>query len=263
LESGRVSKDDPHYLAVLESMSALEAYLEEGGEFVRVTGQGLMGVQSVNPNGTSGTGRRYAAAEPGDYIIPPPKGREVSFRSDQVPAVRTEGYRFSGRWAELFNQPSKGFSMMVYGQPKSGKSTLVMDFAGYLARNFGTVLYASIEEGDRETILERIERMGVAHPDLVVKNNLPADLSGFDFVVVDSASRGLIELDTMRELIAAWPEVSFIFIFHVTNAGLPRGGAQFRHEVDVLVEVKDDGDGGKRAYANGRFGPGEMGVRFG
>lgn len=197
------------------------------------------------------------------YVIPPPKVRgeaaPVIFSADKPPANHDHTFTFSEGWEKLWNNPVIGFSAMVYGQPKSGKSTLALDFAGYLARTGkGPVMYASIEEGIRGTITERIERLGAGNRDLFVTNNLPADLRGYRFVVIDSVSRGFVDIDLMRKLIGDWPEMSFLFIFHVTKDGLPRGKNDFAHEVDVLVEVKDG-----VANAVGRFGPGKMPVRFG
>lgn len=206
-------------------------------------------VHVVSDPGDGGSGH--------DFIIPPPKGNAVSFSSDNMPPTKGSTYPFAGRWGALFRQPSIGFSTIIYGQPKSGKSTMAADLGGYLARNFGTVLYASIEEGDRETLRQRFDRLGVNHPDLHVKNFLPGNLTNYDFVIVDSASRGLMEISALRSIIQQWPNTNFFFLFHVTNKGLPRGGTQYRHEVDVLVEVKEG-----VAYADGRFGPGEMQIRF-
>lgn len=211
------------------------------------------------PSGAAATPRtiRPAARADGDFLIPPPKGRAVSFSSDSLPPAHDKTYKFTGRWEGLFNNPVVGFSMLIYGKPKSGKSTMAADFGGYLARNHGRVLYASIEEGARGTITERINRLGVAHPDMVIKNYLPVDLSGYDFVITDSVSRGNVDIEMMRNLITQWPAVSFIFIFHTTKDGLPRGTQEYLHEVDVVVKV-DQG----HATADGRFGPGEMPVRF-
>lgn len=196
------------------------------------------------------------------FIIPPPKVKGVveplTFRADDIPENNQKTYQFDEQWAGLWNRPFEGFSSMVYGQPKSGKSTLAMDFAGYLAREgMGPVLYASIEEGLRGTITERIDRLAANHPRLILKNYLPANLTPYKFIVVDSVSRGFMDIDTMRQMIADWPGKSFLFIFHVTKDGLPRGKNDYQHEVDVLVEVKEG-----KATAVGRFGPGEMDVCF-
>jgi hypothetical protein len=193
----------------------------------------------------------------GGYIIPPPKGNAISFQASRMPSSHEETYTFTGRWGQLFGSPIKGFSAMIYGKPKGGKSTLAVDFGGYLAKSFGNVLYASIEEGARGTITERIGRMGANHQRMTVTNHLPADLGPYQFVIVDSVSRGQMDIGDLRDLIRQWPGISFIFIFHVTKEGLPRGTSEFQHEVDVIVEVKDG-----MATAVGRFGPGETNVRY-
>jgi hypothetical protein len=181
----------------------------------------------------------------------------ITYQSNKPLTSHVPVYEFGGRWQGLLNQPAKGFSVLVYGQPKSGKSTMAIDLAGYLARGFGRVLYASIEEGGRGTLDERISRLGVGHPNMDISNNLPADLSGYEFIITDSVSRGNLDLGQMQQLKADWPEKNFIFLFHTTKDGLPRGTNQVLHEVDVLVNVKDG-----IATADGRFGPGSTDVRF-
>jgi hypothetical protein len=201
------------------------------------------------------------AQNPSGFIIAPPiykgKSNPITYASHRPLTSHVPTYNFNGRWQQLFNQPTKGFSALVYGQPKSGKSTMAIDLAGYLARGFGRVLYASIEEGGRSTLDERIRRLGVGHPNMDISNNLPADLSNYDFIITDSVSRGNLDLGQMQQLKADWPDKNFVFLFHTTKDGLPRGTNQFLHEVDVLVNVKDG-----VATADGRFGPGTMDVRF-
>jgi KaiC/GvpD/RAD55 family RecA-like ATPase len=53
--------------------------------------------------------------------------------------------------------PSVGSSCMVYGKPKSGKSTMSIDFAHHLTVNYGKVLYAAIEEGYGYTMKEKLQ----------------------------------------------------------------------------------------------------------
>ena len=53
---------------------------------------------------------------------------------------------FTGKWLDFIGDPAPGFTAMVFGMPKMGKSYLCIDFAGYLARNHGRVLYVAKEE---------------------------------------------------------------------------------------------------------------------
>ena len=48
---------------------------------------------------------------------------------------------------------------MVFGQPKSGKSNLMLEFAHHLAREHGEVLYCAIEEGFGYTLQEKVGRL--------------------------------------------------------------------------------------------------------
>ena len=162
----------------------------------------------------------------------------------------------TGKYKELIGDPSVGFSCMVYGKPKSGKSTLCIDFAKHLAENHGKVLYAAIEEGYGYTMKEKLERLGAVHPNLFVSESLPKKLSAFQFVFVDSVSKGKMDNEKINELIQANPKTAFIFIFHATKEGDFRGGQQNAHDMDCIIEVKDGVATGK-----GRFGVGgEVGV---
>lgn len=263
---GKVKGGDPASSFLLEAEFALRNYAQGKVGRVRIaekTLDGLAGVvlgcacqdAKVGADSLGFLPATVAAQE--EYIIPPPKGGAQLFRSDMLPDAHDDTLAFTGRWRELLGQPSRGFSAIIYGMPKSGKSTLAADLSGYLARNFGKALYASLEEGARGTITERLERLGASHPDLILANHLPADLGSYPFVIIDSVSRGGVELEVMRSLIRQWPKTTFIFIFHVTKAGTPRGTLEFQHEVDVIVEVKDG-----NATSIGRFGPGQTRVRF-
>ena len=80
--------------------------------------------------------------------------------SEQLLSLEFETIGLQGRWKELIGDPSVGFSMMVFGQPKSGKSTLMLEFAQHLAENHGKTLYVAIEEGFGYTLKDKIQRVG-------------------------------------------------------------------------------------------------------
>lgn len=166
--------------------------------------------------------------------------------------LKFDSIGFTGKWKELIGDPSKGFTAMVYGMPKVGKSYLCIDFAGYLARNHGKVLYIAKEEKLDATLQKKLTDKEVAHPNLFVSDYLPKDLSQYDFIFLDSVNKmGLSpkDIDTLR---AGNPGKSFIFIFQTTKQGVFRGRNEFQHDVDVVIEVPERG----RATQFGRFNQG-------
>lgn len=161
-----------------------------------------------------------------------------------------------GKYKDLIGDPSVGFSCMVYGKPKSGKSTMSIDFAHHLAVHHGKVLYAAIEEGYGYTMKEKLQRLKAVHKNLFVSEDIPDNLSPFDFVFIDSVSKGKVDNSKLNELISSNPKTAFIFIFHSTKSGDFRGGQENAHDVDCLIEVADG-----TATGRGRFGvSGEMEV---
>jgi predicted ATP-dependent serine protease len=139
----------------------------------------------------------------------------------------------------------------VYGLPKSGKSTLCLDFAKHLAEHHGKVLYCAVEEGFGYTLKEKIERLNASHRNLFITDRIPADLTPYQFVFIDSVSKAGMDVADLEELRKQYPGVSFIFIYHTTKEGRFKGVNTHAHEVDVIVEV-----GKGEAKATGRFNAG-------
>ncbi|MCC7302500.1 MAG: hypothetical protein IT233_07660 [Bacteroidia bacterium] len=159
---------------------------------------------------------------------------------------------FTGKWRELIGDPAPGFSAMVFGRPKMGKSYLCVEFAGYLARNHGKVLYVAREEGLDKTLQIKLNDKNVKHPNLFVSDYLPEDLSGYDFIFLDSVNKlGLspAHLDSLRK---THKGKSFIFVFQTTKDGNFRGKNEFQHDVDVVIEIPQPG----KAVQFGRYNQG-------
>ena len=159
---------------------------------------------------------------------------------------------FKDKWLAFIGDPAPGFTAMVFGRPKMGKSYLCVDFAGYLARNHGKVLYVAGEEKLDATLQKKLSDKDVAHPNLFVSDFLPEDLSGYDFIILDSVNRLGLSPENLLDLKAANPGKSFIFIFQTTKEGKFRGGNEFQHDVDVVIEVPEQG----KAVQFGRFNQG-------
>jgi len=157
-----------------------------------------------------------------------------------------------GKWQELIGDPSRNFTAMVFGKPKMGKSYLCIDFAGYLARNHGKVLYVAKEEGLDMTLQKKLNEKHVVHPNLFVASTMPRDLSAYDFVFLDSVNRLGLQPEDLNRLRALNPSKSFVFVFKTSKTGNFKGSQSFQHDVDVVIEVAEKG----KAVQMGRFNQG-------
>lgn len=158
----------------------------------------------------------------------------------------------TGKWLELIGDPSRNFTAMVLAKPKMGKSYLCVDFAGYLSRNHGKVLYVAKEEGLDMTLQKKLNDKNVAHRNLYVASVLPASLSLYDFIFLDSVNKLNLTPEDLSHLKATNPNKSFIFIFQTTKDGKFRGANAFQHDVDVVIEIPEKG----KAVQFGRFNQG-------
>lgn len=159
---------------------------------------------------------------------------------------------FIGKWKELIGDPAEGFTAMVYGPPKFGKSYLCLEFAGYLSRHHGNTLYVAKEEKLHKTLQQKLKDKNVQHRSLTFSNYLPDDLSAYQFIFLDSVSKlGLLPAD-LEKLKVDNPGKSFIYVFHVTKDGKFKGANTFQHDVDVVIEVPERG----KAVQFGRFNQG-------
>ncbi len=159
---------------------------------------------------------------------------------------------FVGKYRKLIGDPSKGFSTMVFGKPKMGKSYLCVDFAGYLARNHGKVLYIAKEEGLDMTLQEKLKAKDVAHPNLFVTEDIPNDLTPYEFVFFDSVNKLGLSSTDLETIKNNYPDKSFIYVFQTTKDGNFRGANEFQHDVDVVIQIPEKG----LAVQNGRFNQG-------
>jgi len=159
---------------------------------------------------------------------------------------------FTGKWLDLMGDPSPGFTAMVFGRPKMGKSYLCIDWAGYMAENFGKVLYVAKEEQFHLPLQTKLKEKEVAHDNLYLADSLPNDLSAYEFIFIDSVQGQGLTPENLRKLKAENPGKSFIYVFQVTKGGQFRGANEFQHDVDVVIEVPEKG----KAVQFGRFNQG-------
>jgi hypothetical protein len=161
------------------------------------------------------------------------------------------------KWLHFIGDPAPGFTAMVFGMPKMGKSYLCVDFAGYLARNHGKVLYVAKEEKLDATLQQKLKDKNVAQETLFVADEIPKDLSPYDFIFLDSVNKLDLSPKDLSKLKADNKGKSFIYVFQATKSGKFRGNNEFQHDVDVVIEVPEKG----KAVQFGRFNQGgEMNI---
>ncbi|SEH05037.1 P-loop NTPase family protein [Candidatus Venteria ishoeyi] len=244
VKAKKLKESDPYKVRLESVYRALREYIEGITKTPTITQAELNGLMGLVENNSLFAKKKSSD----DNSL---NGVSGVISSVQLSNMEFETIGLTGKYKDLIGDPSVGFSCMVYGKPKSGKSTLCIDFANHLAQHHGKVLYAAIEEGYGYTMKEKLERLGAVHPNLFVSENLPDKLSEFQFVFVDSVSKGKVDNEKLNELIQAHPKTAFIFIFHSTKEGDFRGGQENAHDVDCIIEVKDG-----VARGNGRFGVG-------
>ncbi|MDA9908670.1 ATP-binding protein [Schleiferiaceae bacterium] len=242
VKNDKVSKDDPYSARLNDAYKSLKLYIREKKKTPEIQSgelNGIYGLLGMTPSSVSHTSPRKS------------KGLGSVMSSADLVRMDFDTIGLKGKFRELMGDPSVGFTAMVFGQPKSGKSTLMLEFAHHLAVHHGDVLYVAIEEGYGYTLKEKIARIGAVHARLNFSEALPKDVSTYDYVFIDSVSRAGMELEDLVKLKNRYPRTSFVFIFHATKDGKFRGGNELAHEVDVIIEVEN-----KIATASGRFNAG-------
>jgi len=263
VESGKIPETCPYWNEIQEIKSSLESYLGNKSKVPVITENTLNGIMSwmarrqqkkkvakyLQKIYETERGLRGVETEQEPDLNEVPEPTVIS--SSELAGMDFETIGLKGKYRELIGEPSVGFSAMVFGLPKSGKSTLCIDFAKYLAENHGKVLYVAIEEGFGYTLKEKFERLGAIHPNLVISEKLPDDLSPYQFVFIDSVSKARLSSQDLTKLRMDNPKTAFVFIFHTTKVGNFRGQQDFAHDVDVIINVENGS-----AKASGRFGVG-------
>jgi len=154
----------------------------------------------------------------------------------------------------------KGSYVLLGGDPGIGKSTLVMQIAGSLARQQGSVLYISAEESVQQTAL-RARRLGLKDErvDLASESSLDAILAAAlernpDVLIIDSIQTVFTRevesapgsVSQVRECaarlltLAKTKGITVVLIGHVTKDGSLAGPRVLEHMVDTVLAFEGD-----------------------
>jgi hypothetical protein len=245
VDKKKILKDDKFAMQLQEIFVTLKTFIDNPTQkTIEIDEQALSGLQGAvdgcdcNLNGL-------------DYTKP------TVMNSMDFANMQFETIGLKGKWFNLIGDPSPNFSTMVFGKPKMGKSYLCIDFAGYLARHHGNVLYVAKEEGLDFTLQKKLNDKDVKHPNLFVASELLDNLHPYQYIFLDSVNKLGLSADDLTALRKKYPQKSFVFIFQTTKDGNFRGANSFQHDVDVVIEVPERG----KAVQMGRFNQGgEIGV---
>jgi hypothetical protein len=256
LDNEKVPGNDPYMEKMKKVLSSLRVYVKDATtpSVLPIQEATLAGIQRALDGCGCGKHNSIHGLEGfGNAQLTP----DTIMNSMDFAKVQFNTLGFTGKWLELIGDPSGNFTAMVFGKPKMGKSFLCIDFAGYLARNHGKVLYVANEEGLNLTLQEKLNDKNVKHPNLSVTGRLPSNLNSYDFIFLDSVNRLGLTVEDLRFLKSQYPSKSFIYIFQSTKQGNFRGENGFQHDVDVVIEVPEVG----KAVQMGRFNQGgEMNI---
>jgi hypothetical protein len=262
IQKGKISKTDPYIKKINEVLASLKHFYEvskrnETLEVHEAVLNGLEGALSGIGCVECGTKKKckklslngLSGSEEKDEPI---KTENTVMNSMDFSELKFDTIGFMGKWKDLIGDPSEGFTAMVFGKPKMGKSYFSIDWAGYLARNHGKTLYVAKEEMLDKTLQLKIREKKVEHPELFFSDYLIEDLTPYQYIFLDSVTSLKLTPEDLRALETNNPGKSFIYVFQVNKAGSARGTNEFLHNVDIVVEIPERG----KAVQFGRFNQG-------
>jgi predicted ATP-dependent serine protease len=189
--------------------------------------------------------------------VPSDLGNKI-ISSQRLEQMVFKALNFQGKWREFIGQPSIEFFMVIHGRAGSGKSTFSVQFAYYLAENFGSVLYISGEEGFSKTLKDKVVSNEAISENLYfadlhnleeILTNVPSNR--FNFIIVDSLNNLKIDVFGIRRMRETFKGSAMIAITQSTKDGKMRGSNEVIHDCDIEVMVEK----GEAKSIKNRFQP--------
>jgi hypothetical protein len=168
-------------------------------------------------------------------------------------------YPFQGNLKESFGQPERIAKWFITGPSFSGKSSLIFSLCNELC-TYGKVDYNSFEEGDSQTVAEKIERHGLLEREGAFKLLPKVPVHAFKhrmlkrksaaFGVIDSVQHAEMNKHTYIDLVDSLCNQkrgkSLLFINHWIKNDLTK---HIKHDCDIKIEVV-----GFVAHVESRYG---------
>lgn len=178
---------------------------------------------------------------------PPKKAKIRALRPSQVVNKKRTIYPFSGPFQDSMGQPEKIAKIFITGPSYSGKSSFTFDLCNYLTQ-FGCVDYNSFEEGDSQTVAEKLTRHGLEEQEkmfrLLPKVSMPEfherllRRKSAAFAVIDSVQHAELNkheyIKLVDSLCVPRRGKCIIFINHWVKNDLTKF---IKHDCDIKIEV--------------------------
>lgn len=266
IEKEQIPQSDRYFERVIDVMRHLKKYIEKGDErkqliLLPAELSGVLGCACDEDDGelngidtdessdqTQSVDREVGASiEPyiGKSGMKPLNSLEFIQRKFKV-------YHIDEPWVRVFGHIEPGKHIVVYSKEKLGKTTALVDFAGYLSQHHGPVLFVQKEEELSGTFQDKFEKTKAANARLDLLEEIPDDetLKEYRFVFLDSVTRLKMTPDQLLELQRRLaPHVTLIAVLHATKNGQHRGANTFVQDASQIVEFPEFG----AAYGRGRF----------
>ena len=164
--------------------------------------------------------------------------------SGQLVEMNYKALNFQGNWQHLFGFPSVNFHCVIHGMSGEGKSTFAIQFANYLANNFGKIIYISSEEGFSKTMKDKIVNNNASSENLFIADirtydDLVTEVrpNTYNFIIIDSLDNMRIGANEMKSLRKLYQHSAIITISQSTKDGKIRGSYEIVHDSDIAVCV--------------------------
>lgn len=170
---------------------------------------------------------------------------------------------FEGEWKAFIGKPERRGTWMIWGESASGKTTLSVMLAKYLAELGLTVGYVSFEEGASKSIQMAFDRVAMQSESRRVSLYFNIDFAEMletmkrqrspKVIIIDSLQYTGLSYEQYKRMKRQFAKKLFIFVSHAKNKE-PRGSVAMKIKYDAGVKIMVDGF---VAYPNSRYGGGE------
>jgi predicted ATP-dependent serine protease len=132
-------------------------------------------------------------------------------------------------------------TMIVCGEPGSGKTTGMLMLAKHLAEKHGKALYITNEEFESPTFQIKLDNFIRPIPPRLFVDGAIGDnnLNDYDFVFIDSASSMGMSFETFDQMRKQHPKVFFVVLLQMTKDEKFLGSKKWEHVYDTFCRVEN------------------------